>query len=230
MASEFCFIESPLTEPRPVRVLLVDDHSITRDGLRLMLEGSGEFQVGGEARDGEEAVRATAELTPDVVVMEVLIPNKDGIEACREIMEAVPDTRVIMLTAATDEATVIEAVGAGAAGYLQKVSGMEQFLQTVGEVAAGELRVPAAVVRRVFAEISRGSKPEEELGPGELTQREREILALFASGMSYARIAKARGVASVTVRNAVYGIQRKLGAGSKQEIVVWAARNGLLDD
>ena len=216
-------------ETRPIRVLLVDDHSVMRDGLRLMLELSGEFQVVGQARDGVEAVRAAADLHPDVVVMDVLMPNKDGVEACREIMEFAPDTRVVMLTASTEEDAVIEAVAAGATGYLQKVSGMDRLLDTVREVAAGELRVPAEVVTRVFASIRRGA-PQEELGPGDLTRRDREILALFCRGMSYARIAEAREVKPVTIRNAVYGIQRKLGFGSKQEIVVWAVRNGLLDD
>ena len=221
--------ETKATETRPIRVLLVDDHSVMRDGLRLMLELSGEFQVVGQARDGEEAVRAASELSPDVVVMDVLMPNKDGVEACREIMEFAPDTRVVMLTASTEEDAVIEAVAAGATGYLQKVSGMERLLDTVREVAAGELRVPAEVVTRVFAGIRRGA-PQEELGPGNLTPRDREILAQFCRGMPYARIAEARDVKPVTIRNAIYAIQGKLAMGSKQEMVVWAVRNGLLDD
>ena len=228
MPTECQTTETQEMETRPIRVLLVDDHSVVREGLRLMLELSGEFQVVGQARDGEEAVRAASELSPDVVVMDVMMPNKDGVEACREIMEFAPETRVVILTASTEEDAVIEAVAAGATGYLQKVSGMDRLLDTVREVAAGELRVPAEVVTRVFAGIRRGA--QEEPGPGDLTRREREILALFCRGMSYARIAEAREVKPVTIRNAVHGIQRKLGFGSKQEIVVWAVRNGLLDD
>ena len=230
MLSEPGCVESQPTGPRPIRVLLVDDHSIIRDGLRLMLEGSGEFEVVGQARDGEEAVRAASDLFPDVVLMDVMMPNKDGVEACREIMEFAPETRVVMLTASTEEDAVIEAVAAGATGYLQKVSGMERLLATVRDVAAGELRVPAEVVRRVFAGIRRGAEPAEEENQSQLTRRDREILALFCRGMSYARIAEGRGVKPVTIRNAIYGIQSKLGVGSKQEIVVWAVRNGLLDD
>ena len=229
MPTECQTTETQEMETRPIRVLLVDDHSVMRDGLRLMLELSGEFQVVGQARDGEEAVRAAADLSPDVIVMDVMMPNKDGVEACREIMEAAPETRVVMLTASTEEDAVIEAVAAGATGYLQKVSGMDRLVDTVREVAAGELRVPAEVVTRVFAGIRQGA-PQEELGPGDLTRRDREILALFCRGMSYARIAEAREVKPVTIRNAVYGIQRKLEFGSKQEMVVWAVRNGLLDD
>ena len=233
MTSESCCVESQRMESQPVesrriRVLLVDDHSIMREGLQSMLAGSEELEVVGQARDGEEAVRAAAELLPDVVVMDVMMPNKDGVEACREIMDAAPDTRVVMLTASTEEDAVIEAVAAGATGYLQKVSGMDRLLDTIRQVAAGELRLPADVVRRVFEGIRRGAEPEDETGP--LTRREREILALFCRGLSYARIAELREVRPVTIRNAIYAIQGKLEMGSKQEIVVWAVRNGVLDD
>ena len=215
------------SESHPIRVLLADDHSVMRDGLRMMLEESGEFKVVGQARDGEEAVRAASELSPDVVVMDVMMPNKDGVEACREIMETAPDTRVVMLTASTEEDAVIEAVAAGATGYLQKVSGMERLLTTVRDVAAGELRVPADVVRRVFAGIRAGAEEEEVLGG--LTRRDIEIVTMFSRGMSYGKIAATRGVKPVTIRNAVYAVQGKLDVGSKQEVVVWAVRNGLLD-
>ena len=215
------------TESRRIRVLLADDHSIMREGLQVMLERFEELEVVGQAKDGVEAVKAASELSPDVIVMDVMMPGKDGVEACREIMESLPDTRVIMLTASTEEDAVIEAVAAGATGYLQKVSGMDQLLSTVKVVAAGEMRVPPEVVRRVFAGIRSGVKTEEEAG---LTPRDKEILAAFSQGKSYAAIAEARGVKVITIRNAIYAIQGKLGLGTKQEIVVWAVRNGLLDD
>ncbi len=215
------------TESRRIRVLLADDHTVMREGLQLVLERSEEFEVVGHARDGVEAVKAASELSPDVIVMDVMMPNKDGVEACREIMESLPDTRVIMLTASTEADAVIEAVAAGATGYLQKVAGMDQLLSTVKVVAAGEMRLPTDVVRRVFARIRRGAEAEDE---ADLTPREKEILALFSRGMSYAAIAEAREVKPVTIRNAIYTIQVKLGLSTKQEIVVWAVRNGLLDD
>ena len=215
------------TESRRIRILLADDHTVMREGLQLMLERSEEFEVVGHARDGVEAVKAASELSPDVIVMDVMMPKMDGVEACREIMESLPDTRVVMLTASTEADAVIEAVAAGATGYLQKVSGMDQLLSTVKVVASGEMRLPPEVVRRVFARIRSGGKVEEE---AELTPREKEILALFCRGMSYAAIAEAREVKPVTIRNAIYTIQMKLGLGTKQEIVVWAVRNGLLDD
>ena len=214
------------TESRRIRVLLADDHSIMREGLQSMLKDSEEFEVVGQARDGVEAVSAASELSPDVIVMDVIMPGKDGVEACREIMESAPDTRVVMLTASTEEDAVIEAVAAGATGYLQKLSGMDRLVSTLKLVAAGEMPVPPDVVRQVFARIRRGAKAEQD----ELTEREKEMLVSFCRGMSYAAIAEARGVKPVTIRNALYSIQSKLGLGTKQEIVVWAVRNGLLDD
>ena len=216
------------TQAHRIRVLLADDHSIMREGLQVMLERSEEFEVVGQARDGEEAVKAAYELSPDIIVMDVMMPKKDGVEACREIMESAPDTRVIMLTASTEADAVIEAVAAGATGYLQKVAGMDQLLSMVRGVSEGEMRLPTEVVRRVFARIRGGTEPEE--GQAKLNPREREILALFSQGMSYAEIAETRGVKPVTIRNAIYSIEGKLGVGTKQEIVVWAVRNGLLDD
>ena len=215
------------TESNRIRVLLADDHSIVREGLQVMLERSGEFEVVGQARDGVEAVEAASKLSPDVIVMDVMMPNKDGVEACREIMESLPGTRVIMLTASTEADAVIEAIAAGAAGYLQKVAGTDQFLGMVKGVAAGEMRLSAEVMRRVFDRIRSGAKSKQEL---DLTPREKEILASFCRGMSYVAIAEAREVKVVTIRNAIYTIQVKLGLDSKQEIVVWAVRNGLLDD
>lgn len=215
------------SESGRIKVLLVDDHSIMREGLQVMLEQSEEFDVVGQARDGVEAVTAAAQLSPDVIVMDVLMPNKDGVEACREIMESLPETRVIMLTASTEEDAVIEAIAAGASGYLQKVSGMDRLLSTLKVVAEGDSLMPSDILRRVFSGIRAGARTQVESG---LTMREQEILVAFSRGMSYAAIAEKRGVKPVTIRNAVYSIQNKLGFGTKQEVVVWAVRNGLLDD
>ena len=141
--------------------------------------------------------------------------------------ESLPNTRVVMLTASTEADAVIEAVAAGATGYLQKVAGMDQLLGMVKGVAAGKLCLPAEVLRRVFDRIRSGAKSKVEIA---LTPREKEILASFSRGMSYVAIAEARGVKAVTIRNAIYTIQVKLGVDSKQEVVAWAVRNGLLDD
>ena len=212
------------------RVMIVDDHSVLRVGLKQVLEQTGEFEVVGQAADGEEAVRVAAEVSPDVVVMDVMMPNMDGVAACREIMARAPETRVVMLTASTEEDAVVEAVAAGVTGYLQKETGLDRLLSAVRAVAEGELRVPPEVVTRVFAGLRGGTGQEDAAHRAGLTKREREILICFSMGMSYARIAEERGVQPVTVRNAIYGIQGKLQLGTMQEMVLWTARNGLLDD
>ena len=151
------------TESRRIRVLLADDHAVTREGLQVILERSEEFEVVGQARDGVEAVKAASELSPDVIVMDVMMPKKDGVEACREIMESLPETRLIMLTASTEANAVIEAVAAGATGYLQKVAGMDQLLGMMKGAAAGEGRLPTEVVRRVFDWIRSRARSKEEV-------------------------------------------------------------------
>ena len=210
--------------------MLVDDHPIVRDGLQEVLERSGDFEVVGQAGDGVEAVATAEGLDPDVIVMDVMMPHKDGVEACREIMALLPHTRVLMLTASTEEDAVVEAIAAGAMGYLQKYSGKEELLAAVRAVAEGRLRIPDETVRRVLSIIRSMPELTGRRGSDTLTTREREILTLFASGKSYAQIAEVKGNSPVTIRNAVYHIQGKLGVRTKQEIVVWAVRNGLLDD
>ena len=212
------------------RVMLVDDHEIMRDGLREVLQRAGDFEVVGQAGDGEAAVRVAQSLKPDVIIMDVMMPLKNGIDACREITEMLPGTKVLMLTAASEGDAVMEAFAAGATGYLQKYSGKERLLRTVRDVAEGEYRILADAIRRVFAGIRAAAQREKTPELGRLTAREREILTQFAQGLSYAEIAEARGNQPLTVRNAIYGIQDKLGIGTKQELVVWAVRNGLLGE
>ena len=212
------------------RVMLVDDHEIMRDGLREVLQRAGDFDVVGEAGDGAAAVRVAQSLKPDVIIMDVMMPLKNGIDACREITEMLPGTKVLMLTAASEDDAVMEAVAAGASGYLQKYSGKDRLLNTVRDVAQGEYRLPADVIRRAFAGIRGTAQLKADTEVRRLTAREREILTLFAQGLSYAQIAETRGNQPVTVRNAIYGIQNKLGIETKQGLVVWAVRSGLLDD
>ena len=219
-----------MTTTERIRVMLVDDHPIMRNGLRDALEDAGDFEVVGLAADGVEAVSAAQSLEPQVIVMDVMMPNKDGVDACREIMELLPDTKVLMLTASTEEDAVVEAVAAGATGYLQKYSGPDELADAVREVAEGRLRIPDSAIRRVFALIRGQRELTIRRSLDSLTAREREVLKLFAGGRSYAEIAEAGGNSAVTIRNTVYRMQAKLRVNSKQELVVWAVRNGLLDD
>ena len=214
----------------PVKVLVVDDHPIVRSGLRDLLEDSGRFIVVAQAGDGEEALRLAEETQPQVVIMDVIMPGKDGIETCRELMALLPDTRVMILTAATQQDAVINAVAAGATGYLEKYAPPEALLEALSDVADGRLHVPDDAVKQVFAML-KGQRPLDTGRPADrLTAIERQTLTLFARGTPYAEIARQRGNSVVTVRNTLYRIQDKLGIGTKQELVIWAVRSGLLDD
>ena len=216
-----------MSSTNAIRVMLVDDHPTTRRGLKEVLEETGAFEVVAQAADGVEAVKTAEESRPDVIVMDVMMPGKDGVEACRDILDLLPETKVLMLTASTEDDAVIEAIAAGATGFVLKYSGSDELVDVVRGVAEGRLMIPDAAVRRVFKLIRDGAHLRSNAKM--MTVRERQVLAQFATGKSYARIAEALGVNVTTVRNAVYRIQDKLGVGSKQEIVVWAVRNGLLE-
>ena len=215
---------------RRIRVMIVDDHEIMRDGLNEVLTRDGGFEVAGQAGDGAAAVKLAVSLKPDVIIMDSMMPVMNGVDACREITEALPDTKVLILTASTEEDAVAEAVAAGAAGYLQKYSGKEKLLNAVRGVADGEFRIPGDAIRRAFAEFRASTQGTSKPKPSMLTPREREILSQYARGMTNAQIAKGRGISPVTVRNALYAIQDKLAIETKQELVIYAVRNGLLDD
>ena len=216
------------TETR-TSVMLVDDHQVMRDLLRDALENTGEFQVVAQAADGEEAVRVVREAAPDVIVMDVIMPVMDGIEACREIMELLPGTKVLMLTASNEKDAIVRSIAAGATGYLQKYSGKEQLLATLRDVAQAEFRIPGNAARRLARVVRSPSADAAAERMATLTDREREILRLFAGGLSYQEIGEIRNNSALTVRNAVSSVQRKLGFKTRQQMVVWVVRAGLVD-
>ena len=218
-----------MTSSALTRVMLVEDHSIMRDLLRDALENTGEFQVVAQAADGAEALRIVAEAAPDVIVMDVIMPVMDGIEACREIMELLPHTKVLMLTASNEKDAIVRSIAAGATGYLQKYSGKEQLLTTLREVAEGEFRIPGKAARRLSRAVRSGPGDGSSELLNTLTEREKDILKLFAEGLTYQEIGEVRGNSGLTVRNAVSGIQKKLGFKTRQQMVVWAVRAGLVD-
>ena len=219
-----------MSEGKGLRVLVVDDHPLVLDSLCRVLENSGEFEVVGQASSGEEAVSLAESLRPDAVIMDLIMPGMDGVAACREIVESLPDTRVLMLTASTEDEAVIAAVAAGATGFIIKDASLPDLLAAVRDVALGRLRVPLPVLRRACAVAYGQPEPAHDERSQGLTEREREVLTLFAGGSSYADIAEVHGNSPSTVRNAIYRIQDKLGVGSRQGLVAWAVRNGLLGD
>ena len=218
-----------MTAENLTSVMLVDDHSIMRDLLRDALENTGEFRVVAQAADGQEALRMVQEAAPDVIVMDVIMPVMDGIDACREITELLPDTRVLMLTASNEQDAIVRAIAAGATGYLQKYSGKEQLLTTLREVAQGEFRIPGSAARRLSRAVRSPSADDAVERLATLTDREKEILKLFAEGLTYQEIGEIRNNSALTVRNAVSGLQRKLGFRTRQQMVLWAVRAGLVD-
>ena len=218
-----------MTSDTRTSVMLVDDHSIMRDLLRDALENTGEFQVVAQAADGQEALRLVEEAAPDVIVMDVIMPELDGIEACRQITELLPGIKVLMLTASNEKDAIVRSIAAGATGYLQKYSGKEQLLTTLREVALGEFRIPGSAARRLARAVRSPSADAAAELLATLTDREREILKLFAEGLTYQEIGEVRKNSALTVRNAVSAVQRKLGFKTRQQMVLWAVRAGLVD-
>ena len=218
-----------MTAENLTSVMLVDDHSIMRDLLRDALENTGEFRVVAQAADGQEALRMVQEVAPDVIVMDVIMPVMDGIDACREITELLPDTKVLMLTASNEQDAIVRAIAAGATGYLQKYSGKEQLLTTLREVAEGEFRIPGSAARRLARAVRSPMADAAFERLDTLTDREKGILKLFTEGLTYQEIGEIRNNSALTVRNAVSGVQKKLGFKTRQQMVIWAVRAGLLD-
>lgn len=218
-----------MTTATNIRVMIVDDHAIVRDGLQEVMDREDDLHVVGHAVDGAEALAVAREVEPDVVIMDLIMPNKDGVAACREIMDALPATRVLVLTASTADHAVIDALAAGATGFLQKFSGRDDLLAAVRDTAAGRSRIPVEIVQRGLESV-RDAPPSAQPPAATLTERERDVLTLFAQGNTYAQVAEVIGNSPITVRNTIYRIEQKLGVTTKQEIVVWAVRNGLLDE
>ena len=215
---------------KTISVMVVDDHPVVMMGLRTMLGQLEDFQIVGEATDGVEAVDMAKRLEPDVIVMDVMMPRLDGIEACREIMEDLPHTQVLMLTASNEKDAVIQAVAAGATGYLQKYSGGEELEEALRAISEGRLRISDDSLKRTLDMIRDELWEKTRRGASALTARESELLTQFASGDPYARIAEDKGISPITVRNTISRVQDKLSLDSKQELVIWAMRNGLVKD
>ncbi|HEX6970998.1 MAG TPA: response regulator transcription factor, partial [Limnochordia bacterium] len=182
-----------------IRVLLVDDHEVVRIGLRALLQRAPDLEVAGEAGSAEEAVAQAARLRPDVVVMDVRMPGGSGIEACREIRQAQPDTRVLMLTSYPDEEAVLASVMAGASGYVLKEIGGGELLAGIRAVAAGKSLLDPQVAAVVLDRVRRQSEPKYP----PLTDQERRILALIAQGKTNREIAQELYLSEKTIRNYV---------------------------
>jgi DNA-binding NarL/FixJ family response regulator len=212
-----------------VRVLLVDDHALARSGLRMVLEAEPEIEVVGEAATGRQAIHSARRLAPDVVLMDVRMPELDGIAATREIVTGTGPPRVLILTTFDLDEYVYDALAAGASGFLLKDVGPEQLVHAVRVVASGEALLAPSVTRRLIDEMVRtGRRPvraPDELG--DLTPRELEVLRLVAQGLSNAEIAEMLFVEETTVKTHVSRLLAKLDLRDRTQAVVLAYETGL---
>ena len=197
-------------EEMQVRVVVCDDHELVRRGLRSVLDGVGGLRVVGEAADADAALKAVAADLPDVVIMDVRLPGRSGIEACREIRSAFPDTKVLMITAHADDEALFSSIMAGAAGFVLKQVRGADLVGAVRQVAAGGSLLDPAVTARVLARL-RGESTGGDEGVSDLTPQERKILDLVAEGMTNRQIAEKVFLAEKTVKNYVSNILMKLG-------------------
>jgi two-component system NarL family response regulator len=209
---------------------VVDDQELFRRGLIMLLSGDSDIEVVGEAADGVTAIDLAVKTAPDVILLDVRMPRKTGVEACRAIKEAVPSAKIIMLTVSDEEADLYESVKNGAAGYLLKDSSIEEVAQAVRVVNEGQSLISPSMAVKLIDEFKQMSKPEREQGPAlRLTERELEVLRLVAKGLNNREVAKELFISENTVKNHVRNILEKLQLHSRMEAVMYAMREKLLD-
>jgi DNA-binding NarL/FixJ family response regulator len=217
-----------MSEPR-VRVLIVDDDQLMRAGLRGVLSSDAAVEVVGEADDGSEAVYRTRLLQPDVVLMDVRMPDLDGISATRELLAAFPEVKVLILTTFEQDDYIFGAISAGASGFLLKRTSPEELVAAVRTVAAGDSLLSPSVTRRVIERMAQQPGPDaaRDSRLAELTAREREVLELVARGLSNAEIAATLVIEESTVKTHVKRVLAKLGARDRVQAVIFAYESGL---
>jgi DNA-binding NarL/FixJ family response regulator len=205
-----------------IRILIVDDHHVVRQGLRLLLQSDPAIEVIGEAADGEDAVRRAHQLRPDLVLMDLLLPGLDGVAATSAIRDALPETKVLILTCVSEDQGVVQSVRAGAIGYVPKYIDASDLRRTIKAAMTGQVQLSSRAAGRLAKEIH---EPE---APGVLTEREAHILRMLAHGMANKEIARKFGIAETTVKSHVRHIMAKLGVVSRTQAALIALRYGLV--
>ena len=216
--------EQLLTEH--IRILIADDHNVVRGGLRALLETEPGFEVVGEAADGIEAVLKTRALIPDVLLLDLVMPRRNGIEVIQEVKAENPDARILVLTSFSDDEKVFSAIKAGALGYLLKDSSTEKLIQAIRDVFHGESSLHPAIARKLIRELNRiatNAPPSDE----PLTEREVEVLVLVARGLSNQEIADMFSISERTVRTHVSNILGKLHLANRTQAALYALKEGL---
>ncbi len=210
----------------PIRVLLADDHAIVRKGVRALLVTEPDIQVVGEACDGAEAITQAEALRPDVILMDLVMPKIDGIDATRQITAKLPSTRILVLTSFAADEKVFPAIKAGALGYLLKDSGPEELVGAIRQVYRGEPSLESSIARKLLLELTHPPK-KQPLTPDPLTERELEVLRLVAQGCSNKEIAAKLSVSELTIRSHVSNILSKLHLASRTQAALYALQKGL---
>ena len=216
----------------PIRVLVVDDHALFRRGLQMVLEQEPDIEVVGEASDGTEAVQKAADTLPDIVLMDVRMPKRGGIDACTAIHDAVPSTKIIMLTISDEEADLYDAIKAGAMGYLLKEISIEEVASAIRAVQGGQSLISPSMASKLlteFASMIKRTDDRQQVPTPRLTDREMEVLKLVAKGLNNRDIAKQLFISENTVKNHIRNILEKLQLHSRMEAVVYAVREKLLE-
>ena len=213
-----------------VRILIADDHAVVREGLQAFINSSSDMTVAGMASNGREAVEAAEALRPDVILLDLKMPVKDGIETTREIKSRIPDAKILILTSFNEDEQVFAAIKAGAIGYMLKDSSPRELIRAIREVSEGKSSLHPEIALKVIQEINRPSRMPLTEEP--LTEREVDILKLVARGMSNDDIAEALVVSERTVRTHVSNILGKLHLANRTQAALYALREGIarLDD
>jgi DNA-binding NarL/FixJ family response regulator len=207
----------------PIRLLLVDDHAVVRQGLRMFLKMDPDFEIIGEAVNGIQAVQMAHELKPDVVLMDLLMPGMNGVEATTIIRRELPDTEVIALTSVLEDSSVIGAVRAGAIGYLLKDTDAPELVKSIKAASEGQVQLSPKAAARLMREIRAPESPEK------LTEREAEVLRLLAQGKANKEIALILSIGEKTVKTHVSNILSKLGVASRTQAALYAASIGMVE-
>jgi len=208
--------------PMTIRLLLVDDHAVVRQGLRMFLSLDSDFEIVGEAADGNAALKLARELQPDVVLMDLLMPGMDGIEATGILRREMPDIEVIALTSVLEDSSVVGAIRAGAIGYLLKDTEANELIRSIKAAAEGQVQLSPQAAARLMREVRAPESPEA------LTERETEVLRLLAQGHSNKEIARDLSIGEKTVKTHVSSILGKLNVSSRTQAALYAVRIGLV--
>lgn len=221
----------PAPQDNSLRVLVVDDHDLFRSGLRRLLSEEPELEVVGDARRGDEAIQKAMQLKPDVVVMDINMPGMSGVEATRGVLQASPDTAVLMLTVTSDENAVLDAVLAGASGYLLKDATLPEIVRGIHAAAAGQSLIAPSVAGDLLARLRRHGAPDAPAPAApNLSPRELDVLRLVVAGYDNGQIGQRLHLSSSTVKHHVSSTLEKLGVENRIQAAVLAVRLGLVEE